>query len=67
MKISAWHKRRGDTVEWFNVLDADSYDMIFSSKIFTYTPKDLYLPTDRSRVFLWLCFFFFFFRFFDGI
>jgi hypothetical protein len=48
MKISAWHKRQGDTVEWFNALD--TYDKIFSSKVFTYTQKDPYLPIDRSMV-----------------
>lgn len=26
MKISAYHKERGDTVEWFNALEANMYD-----------------------------------------
>lgn len=45
MKISAWHKTQGDTVEWFNVLSG-GYDKIYSSKVFTWTPKDPYLPAD---------------------
>lgn len=36
MKISAYHKRRGDQVEWWNGLK--SYDRVYQSKIFT----DLY-------------------------
>ena len=44
MKISAYHKRNGDTVEWFNALS--KYDKVYSSKVFTFTPKDHYLPPD---------------------
>lgn len=36
MKISAYHKKRGDQVEWWNGLK--SYDRVYQSKIFT----DLY-------------------------
>lgn len=36
MKISAWHKRRGDTVEWWNGLF--HYDIVYMSKVFTDTP-----------------------------
>lgn len=44
MKISAFHKAQGDTVEWFNPFFADQYDKIYSSKVFTWTPVDPYLP-----------------------
>lgn len=44
MKISAFHKAQGDTVEWFNPFFADQYGKIYSSKIFTWTPIDPYLP-----------------------
>lgn len=39
MKISAWHKRRGDVVEWYNPLIAwiDLPDMVYMSKVFTFT------------------------------
>ena len=35
MKISAWHKQRGDHVEWWNGLM--HYDRVYKSKIFTET------------------------------
>ena len=47
MKISAWHKAQGDTVEWWNPLY--QYDRVYSSKIFDFTPVDPYLPEDAIR------------------
>lgn len=47
MKISAWHKARGDTVEWWNPLCR--YDRVYSSKVFDFTPADPYLPEDTIR------------------
>ena len=42
MKISAFHKSLGDDVSWnFSLLD--EYDIIYSSKVFTFTPEDDYL------------------------
>lgn len=40
MKISAWHKKQGDIVDWWNGLEA--YDKVYMSKVFdkTYT-KDM--------------------------
>ena len=38
MKISAYHKAKGDSVEWAMPLMADNYDLIYKSKIFTFTP-----------------------------
>ncbi len=35
MKISAWHKKQGDTVEWYNGLC--NYDKVYMSKVFTFT------------------------------
>lgn len=40
MKLSAFHKKKGDTVEWFTPMKADMYDTIYASKVFTYTKKD---------------------------
>ena len=40
MKLSAWHKAKGDIVEWYGDLWATRYDQIYSSKVFTFTPKD---------------------------
>ena len=43
MKLSAWHKAIGDTIEWFNPLFT-GYDKVYSSKVFTWTKEDPYLP-----------------------
>lgn len=44
MKISAWHKQQGDTVEWCNLFK--HYDRVYQSKVFddTYTPDLEYIP-----------------------
>ncbi len=36
MRLSAWHKRRGDDVEWWNGFTR--YDRVYLSKVFTFTP-----------------------------
>lgn len=40
MKISAWHKRRGDSVEWYDPWLGlmDEYDKVYMSKVFSFTP-----------------------------
>ena len=48
MKISAYHKARGDIVEWWNPLYF-SYDLVYSSKVFTFTPENPYLPEDAIK------------------
>lgn len=47
MKISARHKARGDTVEWWNPMF--TYDRVYSSKVFTFTPECAYLPPDTVK------------------
>lgn len=47
MKLSAWHKMQGDTVEWWKPLF--QYDRVYSSKIFTFSPVNPYLPLDAVR------------------
>ena len=47
MKISAWHKEHGDTVEWWNPLF--TYDRVYSSKVFTFTPECPYLPENTIK------------------
>jgi len=44
MKISAWHKQQGDTVEWWEALNNHNYTYVYSSKIFDFTSKNPYLP-----------------------
>lgn len=47
MKISAYHKSLGDTVEWWDK-DKD-YDRVYSSKVFSYTPENPDLPPDTIK------------------
>lgn len=49
MKISAWHKSIGDTVEW--CLPLDHYDIVYQSKVFddTYSKDiDWYPNADKN-------------------
>lgn len=47
MKISAWHKANGDSVEWWNPML--TYDRVYSSKVFTFTAENLYLPPETIK------------------
>ena len=47
MKLSAYHKAKGDMVEWYIPFFEPEYDIIYSTKVFTFTPEDLTLP-DRT-------------------
>lgn len=38
MKISAYHKSRGDSVEWYEPLFSGHMDKVYMSKVFTFTP-----------------------------
>ncbi len=42
MKLSASHKKQGDTVEMFVPLS--EYDIVYKSKVFTHTPDIDYQP-----------------------
>lgn len=37
-KISAWHKAMGDTVEWYYSKISGDMDIVYMSKVFTFTP-----------------------------
>lgn len=47
MKISAYHKRMGDSVEMWNALQ--EYDIVYKSKIFTFT-DDIQYPIRASKI-----------------
>ena len=49
MKISAYHKMRGDDVVWFSPIEAHLYDRVYSSKVFDFTPENPYLPSDTIK------------------
>jgi hypothetical protein len=44
MKIAAYHRARGDSVEWWNALNNPHYGAVYSSKVFDFTPENPYLP-----------------------
>lgn len=46
MKISSYHKARGDNVEWYNPLC--SYDKVYMAKVFSFTPDyGYYINADQ--------------------
>ena len=47
MKISAYHKSVGDSVEWWEPLA--KYDRVYSSKVMDFTPTNKYLPPDTIK------------------
>ena len=49
MKISAWHKGRGDTVEWYDPMYSGHMDKVYLSKVFSFTP-DFSYPIDADEV-----------------
>ena len=38
MKISAFHKREGDAVEWYRGILSDHMHRVYMSKVFSFTP-----------------------------
>lgn len=50
MKLSSWHKTKGDKVEWFSPMRKNKYDRIYSSKVFTWSPVDPFLPKDERVI-----------------
>ena len=38
MKISAWHKSIGDTVEWYDPMFSGHLDKVYVAKVFSFTP-----------------------------
>lgn len=54
MKLAAWHKRRGDSVEWYDPLFHNSayappFDIAYMSKVFTFTP-DYQYPVNADKI-----------------
>lgn len=42
MKLSAWHKAQGDSVEWYQPLFSGHMDKVYMSKVFSFTPDYQY-------------------------
>lgn len=49
MKISSWHKRNGDAVEWYDPMFAGHFDTVYLSKVFSFTP-DYEFPIDADEI-----------------
>lgn len=49
MKISAYHKQQGDSVEFVNLFGGE-YDKVYQSKVFTFTPDFVYTPKTKQIV-----------------
>lgn len=48
MKLSAYHKAQGDTVDWYNPFDR--YDRLYMAKVFSFTPDYGYCITNVGEV-----------------
>lgn len=49
MKLSSWHKAKGDNVEWWNGLELEPYDLVYMSKVFTFSP-DMDHPIKARKI-----------------
>jgi hypothetical protein len=50
MKLSAWHKAQGDSVEWYQPLLSGHMDIVYMSKVFSFTPDYEYF-VDADKIF----------------
>lgn len=49
MKISAWHKKHGDQVEWYSPLFSGHMNKVYMSKVFTFT-EDYQYNIDADEI-----------------
>lgn len=49
MKLSAWHKKQGDSVEWYSPLLSPRMDTVYMSKVFSFT-QDYQYNINSSEV-----------------
>ena len=48
MKLSAWHKSKGDSVEWYQPLFSGHMDIVYMSKVFSFTPDyEYYIDAEK--------------------
>lgn len=50
MKLSAWHKAQGDSVEWYQPMFSGHMDKVYMSKVFSFTPDYEYF-VDADEVY----------------
>ena len=49
MKLSAWHKRNGDSVEWYKPMMSGHMDIVYMSKVFSFT-EDYLFAVDADNI-----------------
>ena len=49
MKLSSWHKKQGDSVEWYQPLFSGHLDRVYMSKVFSFTP-DYEYPINADEI-----------------
>ena len=48
MKLSAWHKAKGDHVEWYQPMFSGHMDIVYMSKVFSFTPDyEYFIDADK--------------------
>lgn len=48
MKLSAWHKQKGDLVEWYSPMFSGHMNIVYMSKVFTFTPDyEYYIDSEK--------------------
>jgi hypothetical protein len=48
MKISAWHKAQGHSVEWYDPMFSGRMDKVYCSKVFSFSPDfDFFIDADE--------------------
>ena len=49
MKLSAWHKAQGDSVEWYEPMINEHLDIVYMSKVFSFT-EDYPHPINADKI-----------------
>lgn len=49
MKLSAWHKAKGDHVKWYSPLLSGHCDIVYMAKVFSFSPEFPY-PIDCDQL-----------------
>ena len=51
MKISSYHKKKNDDVDWYDpMFDMYDTDILYESKVFTFSPEYQYYPVDAEII-----------------
>lgn len=50
MKLSAYHKKQGDLVEWYDPLFGGMYDLVYMSKVLSFSPEYEYFVNAKEII-----------------